>query len=222
MKKGDIIWGLLLAAIIAFLIIPATNQIFTNMTAAHPFLMGFIKFAILASMGEFLAIRIIKGSWEKPVGFMYKMIIWGIIGVIIVYMFKMFPMGVKSTIDNGLLPIGGGIAGTILTAFLTSSIMNLTFGPMFMAAHRVSDSYIDGICQKQKKKVSEIIADTDWAEFIRFVLGKTIPFFWIPMHTISFLLPVEYRVLSAAFLSIALGGILAYAKRKSTSAKKVG
>lgn len=214
MKKGDFIWALLLTGIVAFLVVPVTNKIFTDATTAHPFLMGFIKFAVLATMGEFLAIRILKGSWIKPVGFIYKMIIWGIIGIIIVYMFNLFPAGVKATVDKGLLPIGEGVVGTIIIAFLSSAIMNLTFGPMFMAAHRVSDNYIDGICLKQKKKISEIIADTDWAEFIRFVVGKTIPFFWIPMHTISFLLPGEYRVLSAAFLSIALGGILAYAKRK--------
>jgi hypothetical protein len=44
---------------------------------------------------------------------------------------------------------------------------------------------------------------------------KTIPLFWIPAHTITFSLPPEYRVLMASFLSIALGGILAFAKRRS-------
>jgi len=43
---------------------------------------------------------------------------------------------------------------------------------------------------------------------------KTIPMFWIPAHTITFLLPSEFRVLAAAFLSIALGAILAFAKKK--------
>ncbi len=214
MKKGDFVWALLLAAIIAFLVIPVTNKIFIETTAAHPFLMGFIKFAILATMGEFLAIRILKGSWIKPVGFVYKMIVWGIIGILVTYMFNLFNSGVIATVDKGLLPLGNGLFATIIIAFLTSAIMNLTFGPMFMAAHRISDNFIDGACLKQKKKVSQIIADMDWNEFIRFVIGKTIPFFWIPMHTISFLLPSEYRILSAAFLSIALGGILAYAKRK--------
>ena len=215
MKKGDFVWGLLLAAIIAFLVIPVTNAIFTSATASYPFLMGFIKFAILATMGEFLAIRILKGSWTRPVGFVYKMIIWGIIGILVTYMFSLFNSGVIATVDKGLLPLGDGLFAAIMTAFLTSAIMNLTFGPMFMAAHRISDNFIDGVCLKQKKKISQIIAETNWAEFIRFVIGKTIPFFWIPMHTISFLLPGEYRVLSAAFLSIALGGILAYAKRKA-------
>jgi len=214
MKKGDIIWGILLAGIIAFLVAPVTRNIFTSVTVSKPFLMGFVKFSILATMGEFLAIRIIRGAWEKPIGFIYKTIVWGIIGIIIVYMFKMFPAGIEATVESGLLPIGQGVFGVVMVAFLSSAIMNLTFGPIFMAAHRISDSYIEGRCQYQKVKISTIISRIDWAEFIRFILGKTIPFFWIPMHTISFLLPDEYRVLSAAFLSIALGGILAYAKRK--------
>lgn len=62
-------------------------------------------------------------------------------------------------------------------------------------------------------KLSEVVKTIDWYGFIRFVVLKTIPFFWIPAHTVTFLLPAEYRVLAAAFLSIALGGILASAKR---------
>jgi len=44
---------------------------------------------------------------------------------------------------------------------------------------------------------------------VNFVLLKTIPFFWIPAHTLTFLLPKEYRIVIAAFLSVVLGVILA-------------
>jgi hypothetical protein len=44
-----------------------------------------------------------------------------------------------------------------------------------------------------------------------FVFKKTIPFFWIPAHTITFLLPPDVQVLFAALLGIALGTILAVA-----------
>jgi len=47
-----------------------------------------------------------------------------------------------------------------------------------------------------------------------FVFKKTIPFFWYPAHTITFLLPVDYQVLFAAILGIALGTILAMASLK--------
>jgi len=62
--------------------------------------------------------------------------------------------------------------------------------------------------------LSDVVKRIDWDGFISFVLVKTIPIFWIPAHTITFLLPSEYRVLWAAFLSIALGAILAFAKKK--------
>jgi len=42
----------------------------------------------------------------------------------------------------------------------------------------------------------------------------TIPFFWIPAHTITFLLPGEYRILFAAVLGIVLGVFLAVATMK--------
>jgi hypothetical protein len=48
----------------------------------------------------------------------------------------------------------------------------------------------------------------------------------IPAHTITFFLSAEYRVLRAAFLSTALGAILAFAKSRhgsqdpETAAKK--
>ena len=51
-----------------------------------------------------------------------------------------------------------------------------------------------------------------------FVVGKTIPFFWIPAHTVTFLLPPEYRVFVAALLSIALGLILALASSRHAKA----
>ena len=60
----------------------------------------------------------------------------------------------------------------------------------------------------------------DWKTFANFVVLKTIPFFWIPAHTVTFLLPSSYRVLVAALLSVALGVILSLKKKaKSVSAR---
>ena len=50
---------------------------------------------------------------------------------------------------------------------------------------------------------------------MEFCFQKTIPFFWIPAHTITFILPQDYRVLFAAVLGIALGVLLAIASLKS-------
>lgn len=43
------------------------------------------------------------------------------------------------------------------------------------------------------------------------MLKKTIPLFWFPAHTITFLLPGTWQVLFAAVLGVALGVILALA-----------
>ena len=46
------------------------------------------------------------------------------------------------------------------------------------------------------------------------MLLRTIPLFWIPAHTVSFLLPPDYQVLYAALLGVALGLILALAGKR--------
>ncbi|RCX09937.1 Mpv17/PMP22 family protein [Anaerobacterium chartisolvens] len=214
MKHGDLIWGLVFLGITAFLIIPSTHEVFVATTNAHPYFMGFVKFAVMASMGELLALRLISGKWNKTSGMQYKAIIWGIVGMLIVLMFTVFSGGVAAAEKAGLLYKFDGVLGTVLDAIYISVIINLTFGPMFMAAHRISDTYIDLRAEGQKTSVADVVSKTDWQGFIKFVIRKTIPYFWIPAHTITFLLPAQYRVLWAAYLSIALGIILSYARRK--------
>jgi hypothetical protein len=215
MKKGDILWGAFFIGISALLVIPSTHEIFVSTTNLHPYLMGFMKFAIMATMGELLAIRIVSGDWKRPEGVQFKAIVWGIVGLLTVMMFGIYSNGVAGAIKVGLLFNTQGLPGTILNALYVSIIMNFTFGAMFMAAHRVSDTYIDLRSAGNKVNLSQTIEKIEWSTFIKFVIGKTIPFFWIPAHTITFLLPPQYRVLWAAYLSVALGVILSYAKRKA-------
>jgi len=96
--------------------------------------------------------------------------------------------------------------------------MNLFFAPVFMACHKCTDSYINlSVSGKIKKpSLNDVLKDADWNSYVNFVLLKTVPFFWIPAHTITFLLPSEYRIVAAAFLSIALGIFLALANKKKT------
>ncbi len=216
MKKGDFLWVLAFALICAFLLNPSTQKVFLAATSAQPYLMGFIKFAILATMGELLAIRIITGDWSIPTGLISRAVIWGFLGMVIVLIFKVFAGGVISAQKSGALPFEGS---QIAFALFTSIIMNLVFAPVMMAFHRFTDTYIDLKAETgEKVSVKDITERIDWYGFISFVVMKTIPFFWIPAHTITFLLPSEFRVLAAAFLSIALGAILAFAKKKKPQA----
>ena len=213
MKKGDISWSLLLFGIILFLVVPSTRNLFESSTNSYPYLMGFIKFAILATMGEFLTLRIVNKKWEKPAGLFYRMFIWGILGVVIVLVFDLFNSGVARLLTKDMLP--GSNSGFSL-AFFTSLLMNMIFAPTMMAFHSITDAYIDlnFKVNKQKVNLKNVVEEVSWSHFVSFVVLKTIPFFWIPAHTIVFLLPEEYRIITAAFLSMALGSILAFASKK--------
>ena len=215
LKRGDFLWLAALLGVTAFLVIPATHQLFVSATAAQPYWMGFAKFALLATMGELLAVRIVTGGWQKLPGLLLKILVWGTIGMLIVLMFQVYTSGVAGAVEKRLLWVGDGWLARLLTAFLTSAVMNLTFGPVFMAAHRISDTWIEARAAGRGLSLAATVDRIDWPGFFRFVVGKTILFFWIPAHTITFLLPPEYRVMMAAYLSIALGVILAYARRRA-------
>ncbi|MDO9680516.1 MAG: hypothetical protein Q7262_05825 [Bacteroidales bacterium] len=214
MKKGTILWITVIAAIGALLAVPFTREIFTDTTNKHPYIMGFVKFAILATMGEFLAARLVFKRWVMIKGLLPKMIIWGVLGVLIVLMFSLYTSGVNGAVEKGLLFTGQGYAAKFFTALYISTIMNLTFAPVFMATHRITDVYIDTIYSGEKSTFSNIINEIDWSRFIKFVIGKTIPLFWIPAHTITFLLPDEFKVIFAASLSIFLGLILSLSRHR--------
>lgn len=212
MKIGDIIWAATLCAVLFFALSPYTNETFLTLTKTHPYISGFVKFGLLASMGELLVVRIMTKSYTAPKGFIAKIIIWGFIGVLITLMFNVFAVGVKGALAKGLLP--GGDSKYAFAIFV-SVIMNCIFAPTFMAFHRYTDTYIDLYSDgKRGIKTTDVTSIIDWNGFVSFVLVKTVPFFWIPAHFITFMLPASYRVLMAALLSIALGAILSFAKRK--------
>lgn len=209
MKKGDIIWSTFLAIIVLFLLIPGTREIFKDLTASYPYLMGFIKFSILATMGELLSIRIVSKKWKRPTGLFYRVLIWGFLGIVIVLVFDLFNSGVAAAQSRNLLP---GESSKFMLAFLTSALMNMIFAPTMMAFHRISDTYIEKMHKINRKiDIEKVVSSVNWGDFVSFVILKTIPFFWIPAHTIVFLLPDVYRIITAAFLSMALGAILAFA-----------
>ena len=212
MQKRGIIWTGLLFFIIAILVIPASRAVFESLTASYPYIMGFIKFTILATMGEILSLRIKNRKWKRPTGVVYRALIWGFLGIWITMVFGLFNSGVASLQASGMLP---GDASGLSLAFQTSLFMNIIFAPTMMGFHRITDTYVDKYSKGRRNiQLSNVINEIDWDSFISFVLLKTIPLFWIPAHTIVFLMPDVYRIIAAAFLSMALGGILAFAAAK--------
>ncbi|MBP1615814.1 MAG: hypothetical protein H6Q13_3262 [Bacteroidetes bacterium] len=212
MKKGDINWLLILLTFVAILAIPSTRKVFISVTDAYPYAVGFIKFAILATMGELLGARVVNNEWKMPKGVFYKAIIWGIIGMMITLVFTVYMGGVAVAQASGKLPFEG-IA--LAQAFFGSLIMNFTFAPAMFIFHKFTDLYIENKMEKNGGKVmlSALVDQVDWHLLVEFSILKTAPFFWVPAHTLVFLLPLQYRVAASAFLSIALGLLLALAKK---------
>jgi len=117
----------------------------------------------------------------------------------------------KSAQVSARLPWKGS---TFAQALFGSIIMNVTFGPMMMTFHRFTEMLIDEKYVKKERRVtlSKLIDNNDWHSLVEFAWVKTCIFFWIPVHTLVFLLPEQYRVLVSAFLSIVLGLFMVAAK----------
>ncbi len=211
---------LALLAFVVVLAIPQSRDVFKTLSSDHPYLMGFVKFAILATAGELLAIRMASGAWRLPAFIVARFVIWGVIGIWITYMMKIFSVGVVGMMASGLLPSPASHGfSNFLRAFFISATMNLTFGPTFMAVHKCSDTYLDLRKGGKPHGILDVVHTVDWGRFVTFTLFKTVPLFWIPAHTLTFLLPAEYQVMTAAFLSVALGIILNLKKEPTPSAK---
>lgn len=211
MKKSDFIWIVIIVLISLFIFLPFTNPLFTKWTTDYPYLMGFLKTMILASMGEMLVKRIKTGFYTKDPGLWMKAIIWGLLGMAFVFVFPLFDGGIKAVFHDQTI-FEHAFLNTLFYAFMVSLSMNLIFAPTFMMLHRVTDTYINlsqgSIKQFKHVKLDQVVNTIDFKFFFSFVIAKTIPLFWIPAHTITFMLPSTYRVLMASYLSILLGILL--------------
>ncbi|MGL1890131.1 MAG: hypothetical protein OCD02_00825 [Spirochaetaceae bacterium] len=189
-----------------FFAYPETRNIYEMAYKANPLLLTFVKFAILATAGEMIALRLKVGVYhKKDFGLLPKMIIWGILGLFIYFAFGIFSKGVP-TLFPGL--VGDHFMNRLLIALLISIFMNVIFAPGMMLTHHITDSFISqngGSFKISKFKVRPLLNSINWDKMWSFVFMKTIPFFWIPAHTITFLLPAEFRTIFAAALSVLLG-----------------
>ena len=221
MKKYDLYF--LIFVLVLFIPFFVSNELYTGyqtMNSAHPFFIGFLKFAILATMGEAIGLRLREGVYNKSgFGLIPRAIVWGFLGLTIVMAFKIFAAGAPAFlktlgIAGAAESLGGPMSGLrVLTAFTISVTINLIYAPVMMTLHKITDTHIikNGgtvVGLVRPIQMGDIIAKLDWKVQWNFIFKKTIPFFWIPAHTITFLLPVEFQVLFAALLGIALGVIL--------------
>lgn len=184
---------------------------FGRFTKEFPYLMGFLKVGLLATFGEMLKHRLKSGSWKVP-SLLSRFIVWGITGLVFTLVFALFAMGTEVLMKTNLwFSCSNSTCNNILRAFSTSLFQNLIFAYPMMLGHEWCNEVIN-----RKKFVggAEFLAHVDsnvWGSFI----PKTILYFWVPAHTVTFLLPADYRVLMSAVLSLVLGFILTIKIKKS-------
>ncbi len=229
MKKSDLlVLGVIMALLLPFFIFSEVLTTYETLNAEHAYLMSFIKFAILATFGECLGLRIRTGVYYKPAfGLLPRAIVWGFLGVSIKMAFVIFGEGAPMMLKTmgvhyqdvnpaDILRQTSFSWIKLLTAFSVSLTLNLFFAPVFMAFHRITDTHIQNTGGSLKRffsriRVSQIIKEVDWRYFWDFVLKRTIPLFWIPAQTLNFMLPEGYRILVAAVYSVILGILLSIA-----------
>lgn len=212
----DLCWLLFMCAAVVFLIYPSTQKVFVQATTGYPVIMGFVKFAVLASLGELLAMRIVNGHWRfNATDFWQKALVWGFLGVLITVMIMVFSAGAEALIKAGVLPNAKhGALAKIIPAFYKSALMNIFFGFEFMLFHRITDTLIAQNKLFSKWPTAKIAREINWENMFGFVWGSLF-WFWIPAHTVTFSLPPEFRTASAALLSVVLGIILSFARQKA-------
>ncbi len=221
--KDFLVVGVVVVVFAPFFISEEAYHSFEYFTKEYGLIAAFIKFSLLATLGESIALRIRKGVYnEKGFGLLPRAIVWGFLGIMIKIAFVIFAKGTPYfLIYTGFeMPAENTLSvGAVVVAFSISTAMNLIFAPVMMTLHKITDSHIVAhsgkvSCLLKRIRFVHILRNLDWETHWNFVLKKTVPLFWIPAHTITFLLPNELRVLFAAILGIVLGLILAFAAGK--------
>ena len=172
---------------------------YIDLVVAHPILTAMIQFAVLGTLGDITSHWIVKRKIFSPYDFktlVLKVIEWSILAIMIKYAFIGFQGFVDTLIINDYLPPLEGLG----KSFAISTLMNLQFGMLLVIMHRLMDNLIAG--KQNWKNLDKGFYSLLW--------------FWIPAHTITFILPKEFQIGLAALWSLALGVILGFYNRKAT------
>lgn len=227
MKRQDLLFILCAVAVfLPFFLSDRLYEAYETFNGNHGMIMSFIKFAVLSTAGEMLGARISTGRYYwKGFGLISKMIVWGVLGMGINMAMMIFSTGTPVFLEYlGLEGATGFLAGPmcwqkVLVAFCVSVAMNSIFGPVFMTLHKITDLHIadnggSALALFRPWKMGDLMSRINWKTQWGFVFKKTIPLFWFPAHTVTFLLPPSGRVLCAALLGVVIGVLLAIAARR--------
>lgn len=211
MKRSDILAVLFVFGVLAIFIFPHSRDLYNVAYGRFPIVLSFLKFALLATFGEMLILRLFQGRYAyKEFGVLPKALVWGFLGITLYFAFTIFAGGVTNMIKAETPGM------KLLQSFSISFFMNIFYAPILMLTHHISDIFIadnNGRFPITKFRTMGLLKKIDWEKMWGFVIKRTIPLFWIPVHTITFLLPEQYRIIIAAVLSIVLGLFLATTKK---------
>lgn len=228
--RNDLLFGLgVIAFFLPFFISNKLFEAYYQFNLEHGLLMSFVKFFILATLGELIGLRIKTGRYYyKGFGLFSRAIVWGFLGITIYMAFAIFASGTPVFLEKIGFEDASGILHSelswkkVIVSFSIATALNLFYAPVMMTFHKITDTHIleNGGTLKgflRPIQIARIFGEINWDVQWNFVFKRTIPLFWIPAQTITFLLPEEYRVLFAAFLGIVLGVILGVAALKNKS-----
>ena len=225
-KKDLIIITSVIIFLLPFFLSEEVYSFYKQFNAEHGMVMSFLKFALLSTFGECIGLRITNGVYNrKGFGILPRALVWGVLGMGISMAMTIFSTGVPAfLVSLGMTEAMQVMAAPfswekLLVAFSISMTMNTIFAPVFMTLHKVTDTHILQTGGTLKGfftplPMRKILSELNWERQWSFVFKKTIPLFWFPAHTITFLLPGDLRVLFAALLGVVLGVLLAIAALK--------
>ncbi|MBT8316847.1 MAG: hypothetical protein HKP59_04420 [Lutibacter sp.] len=171
---------------------------YVELVKEYPIYSAMVQFAILGTLGDIFSKWVQQGKVHKPYKvsvILLKMLEWAIIAVTIKYAFTGFQGFIDSLIAHHLLPE----LSNFTRAFTVSVTMNLQYGLFLVIFHR----FLDNLIAKQHnwKNIDKGMFSLIW--------------FWIPAHTITFMLEKPFQIGLAALWSVVLGFILGYYNREN-------
>ncbi|RLD66908.1 MAG: hypothetical protein DRI95_05770 [Bacteroidetes bacterium] len=171
---------------------------YIELVKAYPIYSAMIQFAILGTLGDIISKWMQKGKiflpYKLPI-IILKMIEWAVIAITIKYAFIGFQGFVDSLVEHQLVPELSKFG----RAFTISLTMNFQYGLFLVIFHRFLDNLIAR--QKNWKNIDKGMLSLIW--------------FWIPAHTVTFMLDKPYQIGLAAVWSVVLGVILGFYNREA-------
>ena len=174
-------------------------DLYITWVKAYPITSAMLQFAILGTSGEIISKWVVQKSFKYPFTALltiWKMIVWAILAIGIKLAFKGFTGYAETLMHSGYLPEFK--PRSLGHAFSVSALMNLQFGLFLVIMHRILDNIPEKV--KNWKNLHKSMYSLLW--------------FWIPAHTVTFMLADDLRIGLAAIWSLALGLILGFYNRK--------